>query len=172
MNRRQFFHACQPVLIAALAGCDGEYVGNDQLAQIVRVRPPELHEADDACELRVEIQLALQSGEPIEVELLAYADDGSLVCSEDVGSLNSSKRWNEIVETECAEPPTIVTAATDPSVCDDVAVELRYWVDEASSDEKTRSGWHEADRACEESLPPERFLDRSVEPPPCVRREE
>lgn len=72
--------------MASLVGFDGEYDGNDQLTQIVRMRPPELPESDNGWELRVEIQLVLHSREPIEVELLAYADDGSLVCSEDVGT--------------------------------------------------------------------------------------
>lgn len=69
------------------------------------------------------------------------------------------------VEIRYSSFPTIVTVETATSVCEDVLLEVKYWVDEELATDDTPFGWHTTYRECGAGLPPERFVDRSASPP-------
>lgn len=165
MNRREFVRGCQTMILASLAGC-GDYVGNDPPKRELRVRSFEIQELDEGYELRCEVRLNVRTTEVIrDVELLAYADDGRLACTEEVGTLRRKERTNAAVTVQCDRFPTIVTMEAATSVCEDLLIELVYWVDEDIATDDTPVGWHTTYRECQESLPPERFVNRSASPP-------
>lgn len=99
-----------------------------------------------------------------DIQLFAYATDGTRVGEAQVGDLIEPGGEKRTVETTCAEFPAIITATAQETPCENALIPINYWVGTDAqrtgnvSDEEIL--WKDTYRKCGEDLPPTRILDK------------
>ena len=170
MNRRYILGWLSSSLPMLLAGCGGDYKGDGPPSINLNVIVLEVRPTTEGFELTTEVSNVGYREDRIEgVHVLAFSESGRQAGEKQVGVIEEGGKRKK-VSLACSEFPEIVTAKAATSVCEDLIVDVRYWVgtdrqkgkhipDELSEDAFV---YDITTRKCGESLPPERLVNSST----------
>lgn len=168
MKRRHLLRTSALGLTIGLAGCQssqktGTTTRKDH--EKVLALSPTVRKSSDGWELTVIASNEYDWDTSIyDIQVVAYATNGTKVGEAHVGDLLSSGDFQRTVEMTCSGFPAIVTATTRETPCGNASIPVLWWTGtDAQRNEIVEDGewpWEKTYRKCSEELPPERILEK------------
>lgn len=149
------------LLIVLLAGC-GAYPA-DSTPQTTLNPLVDVNKTDSGWTLEGSMRNVHPSAVALHnVTVVAYSQQGDLVCEYEVGTLNVSQP-QERLSTQCDGFPAVITGTANEQLCKGVVI-IIIWVWEGTDRERESkyddpSQWEDYNRECEGTLPPDRFIE-------------
>lgn len=166
MNRRDLIASISTAFLVPLSGCEVLPPGEDPITTldltvgVVR--------AEDQWELTSQASIGGPGASLSNVKLVAFNQDGDLVCKKQWGDMSLHNMPKETITTRCESFPVVISVTADQSACDNANLEIQFWTgNEVHPDGDYSEGtinWDSTFQRCNEPLPPDRVLRQVLEP--------
>lgn len=169
MNRRYFLYTSAIGFVSGLSGCQRSNrtrptTTKKSFTKHLRLSPA-VSETANGWQLKVIVRNVHDWHTSIhDIQVLAYAANGSKVCEAQVGDLLKTGDFKRTVEMTCSAFPIIITATSRETACEDALIPVLRWIGTDAQRKSTvtsdKQAWKSTYRKCGEDLLPQRVLDK------------